>query len=175
MVQFTRSFFSLCLIAASFAVPTKRTVAQIEADLTSISTQVTALDNDIKGFPDSALTTLAAMGLLGTSLNIGTSNMKATGPLNEADATTILNSMQAIEPVIIDALTKLTAEEPAFAGLPLGGLSALVLQDLQTLKDDTDAFAAALEAAAPANLKAEATSIQSAIDAAFATAIAAFS
>ncbi|KAJ7243178.1 hydrophobic surface binding protein A-domain-containing protein [Mycena haematopus] len=179
MVQFTRSLFSLCLIAASFALPAKRTVAQIESDIASISTQVTALDNDIKGFPASglvgALNIHNAAGSLETTLNTGTSDVEANGPFDEADGTTILNSVQAIEPVILDALSRLATEEPSFAALPIGGIPALVLADLKTLKADTDAFAAALIAAAPADLKAAATTIQSNIDAGFAAAIAAFS
>ncbi|KAF7349340.1 Hydrophobic surface binding protein [Mycena sanguinolenta] len=197
MVQFTRSFFSLCLVAASFAVPTKRTVAQVEADIANIATQVTALDNDIKGFPASglvgALNINTASTNLETTLNTATTDVKNTGAVDEADATTILNSVKAIQPVIIDGLTRISTEEPAFVNntpfrrrlefliymhrrlLPVAGIPALVLLDLQTLKTDTDAFGAALISAAPADLKAEATSILSAIDGAFATAIAAFS
>ncbi|KAF7334745.1 Hydrophobic surface binding protein [Mycena sanguinolenta] len=179
MVQFTRLFFSLCLIVASFAVTTKRTVAQIEADLASISTQVTALDNDVKGFPASglagALNINTAATNLESGLNTGTSDVKANGPLDEADGTTILNDVLAIEPVIIDALTRIAAEEPEFAALPVAGIPALVLEDLETLKADIDEFVEAIMSTGPADLAGQATSIRNAIDAAFATAIAAFS
>ncbi|KAJ6492998.1 hydrophobic surface binding protein [Mycena sanguinolenta] len=179
MVQFTRSFFSLCLIAASFAVPTKRTVAQVEADIANIATQVTTLDNDIKGFPASglvgALNINTASGNLETTLTGATTDVKNTGPVDDADGTTILNAVKVIQPVIIDGLTRISTEKAAFAALPVAGIPALVLLDLQNLKTDTDAFGAALIAEAPADLKPVATSILSAIDAAFATAIAAYS
>lgn len=55
MVQLTRLFFSLCLVSVSFATPAKRTVAQVEADITSIGNQVKTLDTDLTGFPASGL------------------------------------------------------------------------------------------------------------------------
>ncbi|KAJ6492148.1 hydrophobic surface binding protein [Mycena sanguinolenta] len=183
MVQFTRSFFSLCFIAATFALPTKRTVAQVEADIASVSSQVTTLDNDIKGFPASgllgALNIDTAANTLASRLNTATSDLKENGALDEADATTILNSVQAIEPVILDALSRLAGDEPAAvsysAALPIPGVPGLILSELQTLKADADAFSAALIGAVPADLQAEATTIQSNIDAGFASAIAAYS
>lgn len=56
MVQLSRLLLSLALVAASLATPLKRTVAQIEADLATLQSQVTSLDNNIKGFPASGLT-----------------------------------------------------------------------------------------------------------------------
>ncbi|KAJ6571645.1 hydrophobic surface binding protein A-domain-containing protein [Mycena capillaripes] len=179
MVQFSRLFFSLSLVAAAFATPVKRTVAQVEADIASISSQVTTLDNDIKGFPASglagALGIHAAAGTLGSTLNTGTTDVTNTGTVSEADGATILSSVQAFEPTILDALTQITAKQPNFAALPIGGIPALVLQDLKNLKTSTDGFSGALIAAAPADLKAQATAIQTAIDAAFSKAITAFS
>ncbi|KAJ7023287.1 hydrophobic surface binding protein [Mycena alexandri] len=179
MVQLSRLLLSLALVAASLATPLKRTVAQIEADLTTLQSQVTSLDNNIKGFPASGLTGAleihdAAAGLE-SSLNTATSDVKATPTVSEADATTILNTVQNnIEPLVIDALTRIAGDRAAFDAQPIIGLSALVLVDLQTLKNDTDAFSNALIAAAPADLKTQATAIKTAIDAAFSKAIAAF-
>ncbi|KAJ7637249.1 hydrophobic surface binding protein [Mycena polygramma] len=179
MVHFSPLLVSLSLVAASLATPVKRTVAQVEADIASISTQVTTLDNDISAFPASglagALSIHTAAGTLESTLNTGTSDVTATGTFSEADGTTILHAVEAIEPTILDALSQITAKQADFAALPIGGLPALILQDLKTLKTDTDAFAAALIAAAPADLKTEATTISTNIDAGFDTAIAAYS
>ncbi|KAJ7169262.1 hydrophobic surface binding protein [Mycena crocata] len=182
MVQLSRLrvAFSLSLLAtyACFATSVKRTVAQVQADISSISSQVTTLDNDINGFPASglvgALGIHTAAGNLETSLNQGTTDVKATGAVSEADGRTILNSVTAFEPKILDALKAIATKRAAFMALPVAGIPALVLQDLQTLRSDTGAFASALVASAPADLKSQATSIQSTIDAAFATAIAAY-
>ncbi|KAJ7737672.1 hypothetical protein B0H16DRAFT_1466043 [Mycena metata] len=166
MVQFTRSFFSLCLIAASIAVPTKRTVAQVEADIVSILTEVIAFNNNIieglvPEIPES----------LGTALNTGTSDVKATGTFDEADSTNILNDVQlAIAPVFNEALIRIEA-----IALHVGGIPGMVLLGLEALKTDTDAFTGALIAAVPADLKSQATTIQNNMDTAFTSAIAAFS
>ncbi|KAF7349332.1 Hydrophobic surface binding protein [Mycena sanguinolenta] len=178
MVQFTRSFLSLCLIAASFAGPTKRTVAQVEADIASISTQVNALDDLIEGFPASGILGASAlpaeMALLGAALNTGTSDIKATGPLDEADATTILNAVQqVIQPVISVTLAQLNGIASHL--LDDAEFKASVVSALQNLQTSIDAFVAALAAAAPVDLTAEAISIQIAIDAAFNKTIAALS
>ncbi|KAJ7151222.1 hydrophobic surface binding protein [Mycena filopes] len=181
MVHFSRLLVSLSLLAVGFATSLKRTVAQVEADIASISTQVTTLDNDIKAFPNTGGSLAAALAIhsaatsLETSINQGTTDVKSTGAFSEADGTTILHSVEAFQPAILDALAQIAAKQPAFAALPIGGIPALILQDLQTLKTDTDAFANALIAAAPADLKSEATTILTNVDAGFASAIAAYS
>ncbi|KAJ7152658.1 hydrophobic surface binding protein [Mycena crocata] len=180
MVQFSSLLFSLTLVTACLATPVKRTVAQVEADITTISAQVTSLDNAINAFPNTGGTLASALAIhsaattLETSVNQGTTDVKATGAFSEADGRTILTQVEGFEPTILDALTAIAAKQPAFAALPIGGIPALVLQDLQTLKTDTVAFSTALIASAPADLKSEATTISNTISAAFDTAIAAY-
>lgn len=70
-------------------------------------------------------------------------------PVAESDADTILSDVEAFQPTIIDALKEIVIKKPIFDGLPLGGVSALVKQDLATLNTSTSAFEAALIAAAP--------------------------
>jgi Hydrophobic surface binding protein A len=62
---------------------------------------------------------------------------KSTGALRDADATTILHSLQAIQPTIVDALNAIVAKMPAFQGLPIGGVTALVKQDIGNLNSNT--------------------------------------
>ncbi|KAJ7885604.1 hydrophobic surface binding protein [Mycena leptocephala] len=180
MVQLSRLIFSLSLLAASVATPLKRTVAQVESDIANISSQVTTLDN-IKAFPGSglagALGIHSAAGSLESILNKATSDVKATGAVSEADATTILHSVEALEPTILDSLSQISTKRAAFVNIGISNRrpSALVKADLQTLKTDTDAFANALIAAAPADLKAEAMTILTNVDNGFNSAIAAYS
>ncbi|KAJ6490442.1 hydrophobic surface binding protein [Mycena vulgaris] len=177
MVQLS-FFLALPLLASAFATPGKRTVAQVEAEIRTISTQFTSLDTAINGFPASglvgALGIHTAAGTLETPVNQGTTDVKATGTFSEADGATILNSMQAIEPIILDALKGITTKKAAIDSQPITRLSALVLQDLTTLSPDINAFTAALVAAAPADLNAQAIAIQNAIAQAFGNAIAAY-
>ncbi|KAJ7487852.1 hydrophobic surface binding protein [Mycena latifolia] len=180
MVQFSRLLLSFSLLAVAVTSPVKRTVAQVEADIATISTQVTALDNAINAFPNTGGSLAAALAIhtdatsLETTLNKATTDVTSTGTVDEADGRTILNSVEAFEPTILDALKGIAAKEPAFAALPIGGIPALILQDLQTLKTDTINFSNALIANAPSDLKSEATDLTNNITAGFNTAIAAY-
>lgn len=60
MVRILSPYFVLIALAATtYASPTKRsTVAQVEADLATIQTQVTTLDTDINNFPATGGTVL---------------------------------------------------------------------------------------------------------------------
>ncbi|KAG6908388.1 hypothetical protein DXG01_004817 [Tephrocybe rancida] len=160
MVQIAPLLIFAGLIASSVSTPFKRTVAQVEADIARISTQTTALDNAIKSFASSGA------GSLTDALN--------TGPVSEADARTILNSVEAFEPTIIDALTNIIGKKAAFQALPIGGIPALVLSDLRSLSTSTAAFETGLIGAAPADLVSEARQVQSSVTAAFNAAIAAY-
>lgn len=77
-----------------------------------------------------------------------------------------------LNPDIIASLDALTARVSDFAAL---SLSSLVVTDLETLQDDTDELGAALIDIASSDTTAEATTLVSDIDAAFASAIAVFS
>ncbi|KAJ7209580.1 hydrophobic surface binding protein [Mycena pura] len=182
MVQFIRLLFSLSLVAASFATPMKRTVAQIEADIASISSQVTTLDNDLRGFPASGL--VGTLGIhtatttLANTFNTSISHVQATPNLSEADGTTILNLVLAIEPILLDALSRFTANKASFVNtevLPIGGIVPLILQDLVNLNTVTNLWCPPMIEITPADLQASATAIHTAINNGFATAIAAYS
>lgn len=77
-----------------------------------------------------------------------------------------------LNPDIIASLDALTARESDFAAL---SLNSLVVTDLETLQNDTDALGAALIDIASSDTQAEAATLVSNIDAAFASAIAVFS
>ncbi|CAK5272292.1 unnamed protein product [Mycena citricolor] len=184
MVQFTRALFIFGLAAAVLANPTptikKRTVAAVESDIATISSQVNTLDTDVKAFPTSGGTLLQALTIHSAATTLGTtltkSNTDAAGlTFSESDASTILSSVQAFEPTILDALSGIVARKAAFNALPVGGIPALVLQDLKNLNASTIAFANALIAAAPADIKATATALEQSIASPFASAIAAYS
>lgn len=86
--------------------------------------------------------------------------------MNPPDVSDTLN------PDIISSLNALTARESDFAAL---SLDSLVVTDLQTLQNDTDALGAALITVASSDTQAEAATLVSNVDAAFASAIAVFS
>ncbi|KAF5337821.1 hypothetical protein D9758_015710 [Tetrapyrgos nigripes] len=202
-MKFFLALAALALVAASPVE--KRTVAQVEADLRNIATQVTTLDNSINAFPNTGGSLVQALAIHTSSANlvpvvnsattdvqvhfifnlllltdtetddyIGFFPLQGTTGVTEADGQAILAIVNGFEPTIIDALNAIITKKPAFDALPLGGVSALVKQDLAQLSAATAALETALINEAPADLKAQATSIQTAVNAAFAKAQAAY-
>ncbi|KAJ7797771.1 hydrophobic surface binding protein [Mycena leptocephala] len=178
MVQLSSFLVSLLLLAASVANPLKRTVAQIEADIATITTQVSTLHSAVQAFPATGLA--GALGIhsdataLETTVNQAAVDLKATGPLSEADASTIINSIVALEPTMLDALQQLIAKEPNFAALPVGGVTALIHQDLLGCLASETAWAQALFAVVPVDLQAKLTGLTN-ISTALAAAISVYS
>ncbi|TFK33388.1 hydrophobic surface binding protein A-domain-containing protein [Crucibulum laeve] len=173
--------FTFALLTSFIATGLASTVANVEADIATISSQVTALDNAINAFPATGGTLLQALTIhndaaaLSPSIQKGTTDVQGVPPpISETDGQTILKSVQGFEPTILDALKQIVAKKAALAALPVGGIVALVKQDLGFLSGNTTAFENALIASAPTDLKSQATAIKTAIDAAFATAIAAY-
>ncbi|KAF9477714.1 hydrophobic surface binding protein [Pholiota conissans] len=178
--------FFLSVASVSLAsVPAKRSVSTVLADVSTISSKVSTLDSLINAYPATGGTLAGALAIhnaaastttgLIPALATGTSDVTSTGPVGDADGATILSAVQAFEPTILDALTGIVAKKPSFVALPLGGVPALILQDLTNLKAGTAAFSNALIANAPASTTASATTLRDTILAAFDTAIAAYS
>lgn len=181
MVQIASRFFVLIsCVALGLSTPLKRTIDQVKADVADISTKVTTLDNAINAFPMTGGTLLAALGIhssataLVATLATATTDVTATGPLEEQDGSDILNAVLAIEPIIGDALQQIVVKQPAFKALPIGGLPALILQDLKNLNDKTVSFSDALISTAPADLVDAATNLRDRVVNAFTAAIAAY-
>ncbi|KAF7349333.1 hypothetical protein MSAN_01722900 [Mycena sanguinolenta] len=135
MVQFTRSFFSLCLIAASFAGPTKRTVAQVEADIANISNQLTALKDAINSLPDSDLVG-ALVFTTASFVQLGPSTKPMVKPSWSM-------RLKISRPMLKLRWEHLTKKESKFKSL---GLSGIVKTTVSGLKTSTDEFSATLAA-----------------------------
>ncbi|KAJ7813976.1 hydrophobic surface binding protein [Mycena leptocephala] len=165
--QFSGFLVSLLLLTASLATPLKRTVAQIEADIASITTQVTVLHSAVQDFPASgvvgALSIHSDATVLETTVNQAAADLKATGPLSKADASIIINSIMAFEPTMLDALQQLIAKHGNFGNIMRGYLSA-----------SETALAQALFAVVPVDLQAKLTGLTN-VSTALAAAISAYS
>ncbi|KAJ7051307.1 hydrophobic surface binding protein [Mycena amicta] len=177
---FARLLTVVSVAAVSLALVAKRDAATVEADIATITTKVTTLDNAIEAFPLTGGSLVNALAIhsdatsLITTLNTATSDATNAGAFSEDDGASILASVEAIEPIILDALQDIVVKKPAFAALPIGGLPALIYVDLQNLQNATIAFANALIADSPADLVDEATTLRDNINAAFGPAIAAY-
>ncbi|RDB17435.1 hypothetical protein Hypma_001618 [Hypsizygus marmoreus] len=178
-MRFTSMFFLLAFIVVSgFSA----TIADVKADINTIAAQTTTLDNSITAFPLTGGTLIQALAVhnnavtLGSSINKGTTDVQATTPtpFSDADGAAVLALVEAFEPTIESALTGIVGKKAAFQALPIGGIPALVKQDLSNLGASTTAFENALIAAAPASVVADATALKARVNAAFAAAIAAY-
>jgi hypothetical protein len=58
---------------------------------------------------------------------------QAIAPVSEADGETIIEILDSIQPSILNALSDIIPKRNAFDSLPLGGVSALIKQDLGQL------------------------------------------
>ncbi|KAF9558589.1 hydrophobic surface binding protein [Agrocybe pediades] len=168
---------SLIVLASLVSAALSATIADVINDAHNISTQVTTLDNAINAFPNTGGSLVNALAIHTDAVNLGAAIDKGTAdviPVSEADGTTILGIVQGFEPTILNALSGIVAKKPAFQALPIGGIPALVKQDLINLNASTSKFEAQLIASAPADLVASAKAIKASVDSAFATAIAAY-
>ncbi|KAG6901517.1 hypothetical protein C0995_010940 [Termitomyces sp. Mi166 len=212
--------FKSLVVLASLAVSSfaQTSVAQIETDINNniapnLSSLVTAIDN----FPTSGGTLTGALIIHTDAINLNnaivatTNDVKAGSyprssflrfliviqfkgaacPVSDSDGQAILADIQALEPNIAKATSDIVARKAAFQALPLGGVPALVQQDLAQLKASTDALAAAFINCSPvrpllnpfdnrrtdddqASVVPAAQELQTEIDNDFAPAIAAF-
>ncbi|KAF5383285.1 hypothetical protein D9615_004803 [Tricholomella constricta] len=177
-MRFSSVFVLASLVASSFA----STVADIQADIADISTKLTTLDNSIAAFPSTGGTLSQALAIhsnavtLGKSIDQGTTDVNDVDPkpFSDEDGRAILDSFTALEPTINNALIGIVDKKAALEALPVGGIPALVKQDLSNLSASTAALEDALIAAAPESIVDEAIALKERIDAAFATAIAAY-
>ncbi|KAI0321396.1 hydrophobic surface binding protein [Amylostereum chailletii] len=171
--------FSFALVA--IATPLKRDATTVESDIASISSQVSTLDAAITAFPSTGGSLVNALAIhtdatnLDTTVKSATTDTTGSAAFTETEGNTILTAIQALQPLITTTLSDIVAKKPAFDGLPIGGISALVLQDLKSLSTDTAAFETALIAKAPADLQAQSQTVSDTINAAFTSAIAAYS
>ncbi|KAJ7164366.1 hydrophobic surface binding protein [Mycena filopes] len=162
-----------------------RNVAQLEARISLIATQLATLRDNIELFPSTGGSLFNALNIhadatsLITTIKGATTEATANGALGEDDARTLLTYVKALEPPIVSALTGivLALPIPDFVALilPITDPAAVIHQDLYNLKAATVSFASVLVSIAPANFVDEATTLQTNIIAAFEPAIAAYS
>ncbi|KAF9255817.1 hypothetical protein L218DRAFT_991689 [Marasmius fiardii PR-910] len=151
--------------------PDKRDVAKIKANIATILSEITVLDSIIVAFPSTGgsptatLTIHSLSGTLYTSFKQATTDTTNTPPFNEVEAQNTFASAPSNESAI----------KTAFHNLPIGGIAALILQDLRHLHLDSLALFDAKIARCPVDLLQKCNKIRLTIGPAFATAITAYS
>lgn len=162
----------VALILATYAAADYTTV---NYDIGNISSLLTTLDTDTKavapgvaGLPAALQVELDAVAL-DARIVLATEDAQASDAFGSSGSLTIGLSLIELEPKITQTLQDVAAQNATF-----GQLGIIVLSSLYQLKQDTDAFAAAVVAKLDALEAALAPSIVSNIDSAFASAIAAY-
>ncbi|KAF8581424.1 hypothetical protein K439DRAFT_1662322 [Ramaria rubella] len=164
----------------------KRTVAQIEADLDDLTTDLTSLSDAVSAANPSAVTLMEFTSIVTNALLVGfdlnelaIDTANTPGPVDVVDAASILLTCQNLQASAVTALgnfaglkTALQAVLPGSAGIAaLFKVNVVFLQTLNSLFDDS---AAALLNIAPLSSKSGGEAVQAAVDTAFTSAITAF-
>ncbi|KAG6898448.1 hypothetical protein C0993_006810 [Termitomyces sp. T159_Od127] len=177
---FTMQLKSLFVFAFSpVLLFAQTTPAQIESDINVLVAALAAAIVAIDAFPieGGTLDEAIAIHTADTGVNDGLVTVTndittASCPLSDTDASAILTLVEAQGPNIQQALMDAVAREPGLAAV---GAVPIIRDDLTTLQASSDAMGAALVDCVSSNLASRAQAFQSAVDAAFAPAVAAFS
>ncbi|KAE8442791.1 hypothetical protein EG329_002824 [Mollisiaceae sp. DMI_Dod_QoI] len=159
----------------SLALPvTKRTAATILSDISNISSGVATLTSDATAFTGGLLQSLALatdVESLESSITTTTSDATSSSTFTDAESDKILAALTTLTPQIVTLLTDLDAKASTVSS---AGYTSTVLSALKTLTTDTDALFAALKAKVDSTDAASLVTLQSKVDAAFATAVTTF-
>lgn len=106
---------TLSLFGVALARPQhhRRTVATIESDLATVSTELTAFDEDINAFTGSLLQALALLSSyedLASAVTTTTSDVTSTGTLAASDSATIYTTLESLTTQITDTLSDAVAK-----------------------------------------------------------------
>ncbi|KAJ7211950.1 hydrophobic surface binding protein [Mycena rebaudengoi] len=176
MVQLTCAVSLLALFAAaSLSTPLKRSIEQVEADIALTGKQLEEYDIAISAFPASGVAGVqrihAVAQALDSTIDATRTEVVNTGLFDDVDGSVIFGGIESFVPTIQDILSQLVAKKADFDA---AGGSAVVLQDLITLKASSVAFGDALIANSPDDLKPTATAINDGILAGLGGAIAVY-
>ncbi|KAJ7276734.1 hydrophobic surface binding protein [Mycena rebaudengoi] len=181
--MFHLSYFLVCflLLTTVISTPLKRGVPEILADLEIFSKEVDKLATDVHAFPNTGGTLVAALIIhndlvtMTATVNQATTDARSTGSISEVDGIAILNLLEDILRRLLDVLLELERKAPIFRALPLGGIPALLLQDLKTLQTAIIAFFNAIIADLPSDLESQAQTDTNTINTELNNVIAAYS
>lgn len=115
-MQFSQITTALGLLGLALAGPArqhKRTAAQIESDLSTVSTDLTAFDASINAFTGSliqALSLLSSYNTLAGAVTAATSEVTSTGALASSDSATIYAAVNSLTTQITTTLTDTSAK-----------------------------------------------------------------
>ncbi|KAK7728279.1 hypothetical protein SLS63_006727 [Diaporthe eres] len=142
------------LLGFALASPVeRRTAAEIEADIATISSDLTSFNTAINAFTGSllqALSLLTSYNTLASAITAATSEVTSTGALAAADSATIYADVDSLTAQITDTLSDATA------------------------KSDADAFFTALEGTIDSAYTSQVDALQATVASGFASTISTY-
>ncbi|KAJ6554550.1 hypothetical protein B0H19DRAFT_1154019 [Mycena capillaripes] len=163
------------------------TAEQTEEDISALTVDTNEYDSAINAFPASglvgALNIHNLAGIVESDIMVVASDtvpggMSGSPPpweYSETDSGAIVSVVKVWEADLQTALTQLVGKQPSFAALPIGGIPALILQDLKNLNADVTTMGNNLVNAVDPAFQANVSMVFSSLQGSFETAITAYS
>lgn len=112
-MQFSKIVMTTLLGFALGSPVDKRTAAEVEADIATVSSDLTSFNTAINAFTGSliqALSLLTSYNTLASAITAATSEVTSTGALSSADSATIYADVDSLTAQITDTLSDATAK-----------------------------------------------------------------
>lgn len=165
----------LAITVANSAPVKKRDGATILSDLETIGTTLSTLESAVSSWSGSLLTALGILvdyDDLSSDLTTAISDTEATTSLTDAESSSITDEIVTLGPSIVATLDVIIEKESVASD---DGLKSDLLSALETLQTKTNELGADLEDLATSTDAETIASVISSVDAAFASATAAYS
>ncbi|KAL7272354.1 hypothetical protein RUND412_004845 [Rhizina undulata] len=176
MVLIKNALALFCSFTVVTSLPlVKRDATTVQSDLSTISTDIDTLSSAIISYTGDligALTVAVAANTLNTDVQKGTVDTTASSDFDITDSLSVTSAALTLTPKLITTLNEWILKEPSFAQI---SLNALVALQLTMLKTSSDNLSSALQNKTQAIDKLLIAAAQTNVDAAFETAIAAYS
>ncbi|KAI7776831.1 hypothetical protein LA080_004425 [Diaporthe eres] len=165
----------ISLLGFALASPVeRRTAAEIEADIATISSDLTSFNTAINAFTGSllqALSLLTSYNTLASAITAATTEVTSTGALAAAESATIYADVDSLTAQISDTLSDATAKQSVVAS---SGYTSSVCSALSTLSSDADAFFTALEGTIDSAYTSQVDALQATVASGFASTISTY-
>lgn len=137
-----------CAATAMAGVVERRSAQTVLNDISTVSSQLQTVYNDVQRFQGGPSGTLAALGIQSDSnrvadtLDKAAKDSAALSPLSNSDSAAIALAIAKLEPSIVATLELLISKRKAFENAALGFSAVGIVHGVvQRLKDSTDGFA----------------------------------
>ncbi|PWY87337.1 hypothetical protein BO94DRAFT_585885 [Aspergillus sclerotioniger CBS 115572] len=166
---------ALLAVSATASPIIKRDAATVLSDLETILSDVETLDSVVSSWDGSLLTALTILtdyNNLKSALDTAITDTEATSTLSDSDSSSITSEVQTLGTSIVATLDTIIDKESVAAS---AGVSSTLLSSVETLQTSTNTLGADLEAIATSSDAETIASVVTEVDAAFSSAIAAYS